>query len=201
VSSFLVFFTPANIPSILNACPNSDLSVVGFQTFVTDIQNIIDKSSDKCTILNNGTATCISDYALPFAGSKAYNPLSLPGGEPGTEPLSNQVGNAFTELPSSVYTLSLFPGYTSTITPVAFDAKAASADTQSIGTAPPLVAASATATGSGNVVATGTSTTGKSTGSGSAASTTAAKASSGMKMEVSLAFLSLAVGFVVLGIL
>jgi hypothetical protein len=56
-------------------------------------------------------------------------------------------------------------------------------------------------TGSGNVVATGTTTLGKSSGSGSAASTTATKASSGMRMEGSLAFLSLAVVFVVLRIL
>jgi hypothetical protein len=115
--------------------------------------------------------------------------------------LTNQAGNAFTQLPSAVYTLSLFPGYTSTITPVPFDAKAASADTQSIGTAPPVVAASPTAAGSGNVVPTGTATTGKSTGSGSAASTTATKASSGMKMEGSLAFLSFTVVFVLLGML
>jgi hypothetical protein len=201
VSSFFVFFTLANIPSILNACPNSDLSVISFQTYVTDIQNIIDKSSDKCAILDNGTETCITDYGYPFAGSKAYNPLSLPSGEPGSEPLTNQAGNVFTELPSSVYMLSLFPGYTSTITPAPFDSKAASADTKSIGTAPPVVSASATATGSGNVVATGTATTGKSTGSGSAASTAATKASSGMRMEGSLGFLPLAVFFVVLGIL
>jgi hypothetical protein len=65
------------------------------------------------------------------------------------------------------------------------------------------VSASPTAIGSRNVVATGTTTIGKGSGSGSgsAASTTATKASSGMRTEGSLAFLSLAVVFVVLRIL
>jgi hypothetical protein len=95
--------------------------------YITSIQKILAPSSDKCAILNNGTSTCIKDYGFPFAGTTAYNPLSLPDGEPGTEALSNAAGNAFTLFPSPTMTLTLFPAYTSTITAAPFE-KSAGAD-------------------------------------------------------------------------
>ncbi|KAE9366568.1 hypothetical protein N431DRAFT_515018 [Stipitochalara longipes BDJ] len=145
-------------------------------------------SSDKCSILNNGTFTCIKDYDFPFAGTTAYNPLSLPAGEPGTEALSNTAGNAFTAFPSPTMTLTLYPAYTSTITAAPFE-KSAGADGNEV-QGPSIVGGGAGTTAM-DVGATGTGT-----GTGSAAAT-ATKANSGTRMSGNLVLLSIPVALVV----
>jgi len=127
--SSLLFSLPASLTrnSILTDCPSTDLSVVGFPAYVTSIKNYLAASPDKCSILNNGTATCIKDYGFPFVGTTAYNPLSLPAGEPGTGALSNTAGNPFTVAPSPTITMTLLPSYTSVITAAPF-VKSAGAD-------------------------------------------------------------------------
>jgi len=120
--------------------------------------------------------------------------LNLPAGEPGTEPLSNLPGNAFTDFGAPAYTLTLFPGYSSVITPAVFNAKAGAASgTLATGSAVVTASsaastengASAVATGSGKKTATsGASAAAKptsSTGTGAAASSTSTKASGGEK--------------------
>ncbi|KAF4630473.1 hypothetical protein G7Y89_g7664 [Cudoniella acicularis] len=196
-NSAVPFYPPPDSASAGACC--SDLSVIDFSSYIKTVQGEISSSSDKCAILNNGTETCISEWKVPYAGTSAYNPLSLPSGEPGTAPLTNQAGNAFTTMASSTTTLSL-SGYTSTITFASFNAKAAGADLNSIAASSAVVVANPTATGSGGVVATGTQT-GTATGTGTAASTTATKASSGTKMDGSLTFLSIAATFVIFRIL
>jgi hypothetical protein len=198
VRSRIVFLQPANNPSILNACPKSNLAVFGFQKFISTVATTLAPSADKCAILKNGSETCINDYNFPWAGATAYNPLALPSGEPGTEALSNTAGNAFTVFPSPVTTLSLLPAYnayTSVITPAAF-AATASANPQSISGTSILGIPTTTSRGGG--VAT---TNGQSTGTGTAASTTATKASSGMKIEGNPLFLLSTVVLVVIRIL
>lgn len=167
--------------SSLAACPKSDLSIVGFADYLSKMQKLISPSSDHCAILNNNSDTCVTEYHYPFVAT-VYNPLELPPGEPGTEALSNTAGNAFTKFGASTFSLSLFPGFTTTITPAPFNAKAG--------------AATGTVASTGGVVATGTNaaataaSTGKATGTGSsaAASGTAATTtkSSGSKTQMSL---------------
>jgi hypothetical protein len=108
--------------SSLNECPESDLSVIGFPEAIVKTNNIISGSKDKCAILASSPNKCVSEYKFPWVGSTTYNPLSLPT-TISQEPLSNTAGNAFTKI-ASVYTLSLFPAYSSVITPVAFNAQA-----------------------------------------------------------------------------
>jgi len=175
------------ISNVLNVCPKSDLSAMGFQTFISKVAKVLAPSTNKCAILENGTDTCIKDYNFPYAGTMAWNPLSLPTGEPGTEALSNTAGNALTVFPSPVFTLSLLPSYTSTITPASFVATAA-ADTRSIsGTSilgyPP--------TSTRSVVST-TSTT---------PSPTPTKSGPGLRVEGNPAVLALAVVLVVIRVL
>ncbi|PMD31554.1 hypothetical protein L207DRAFT_591505 [Hyaloscypha variabilis F] len=173
------------ISNILNTCPSSDLSVIGFPGYVTSIQNYLASDSDKCAVLNNGTATCVKDYGFPFVGTTAYNPLSLPAGEPGTEPLSNTAGNAFTVFPSPTMTLTLYPAYTSIITAAPFE-KSAGADANEVQGSSIVDAGGAVVTATG-VVATGTAT-----GTGTAAAT-ATKANSGARMGDNTVLLSISV--------
>jgi hypothetical protein len=97
-------------------CPKSDLSILGFQQELNETQTLISNSVDECAIFDNGSDTCVSQYGLPFYGT-ITNPLEVPAGEPGTEPLSNLPRNAFTEFGAASYVLTLFLGYSSIITP------------------------------------------------------------------------------------
>jgi hypothetical protein len=170
--------------------PNSDLSIVGLQNYITSIQKILAPSTDKCAILNNGNSTCIKDYGFPFADTTAYNPLSLLAGESGTEPLSNTAGNAFTVFPSPTMTLTLFPAYTSTITAAPFE--------KSAGVDGAVVQGSSIVGGAVATTATGVGATGMGTGTGTgSAGATARKANSGSKMKGKLLFLSITVAFVI----
>ena len=179
----------ANKSSILSVCPKSDLSVLGFSAFVTQTQKALAGSADKCAILNNGSATCVSDYNFPFVGSSVYNPLTLPTGIPGNDNLYNAPGNAFSVYPSAgVVTLTLKPSYTSTITPASF-IPTASADPQSI---------------SGTAILGGTTTASSKTGASTsvtspATTSTSTKKSSGVKIEGSAVGVLLAVMLAVVG--
>jgi hypothetical protein len=175
---------PIAIHSILNTCPNSDLSFIHFSSYIKTVQGEISQSSDQYAILNNGTQTCISEWKVPYVGSMAYNPLSLPSAKPGTEPLTNRPGNAFTTMGSPTTTLSLFPGYTSTITFAHFNAKVAGADLNSVAASFAVVVA----TGGGGAVA----------GTGTPASTN--KPNSGLKTNSGTALMFLMMTFIILGV-
>jgi hypothetical protein len=181
---FSPLFLANTSSSILTTCPTSDLSIIGLQTYITSIQKLLAPSSNKCSILNGGTSTCIKDYGFPFVGTTAYNPLSLPAGEPGTEALSNTAGNAFTVFPSPTLTLNLYPAYTSTITAAPFEKSAGADGVEVQGSSIVGGGAGTTATG---VVATE---------AGSAAAT-ATKAGSGFKIRGNLVLLSIAVALVI----
>ncbi|KAE8441186.1 hypothetical protein EG329_005786 [Mollisiaceae sp. DMI_Dod_QoI] len=178
------------VSNILNVCPKSDLSILGFQQELSDTQKLISQSTDNCAILDNSSDTCVSQFGFPFYGTIS-NPLNLPSDEPGTEPLSNLPGNAFTEFGAPAYTLTLFPGYSSVITPAAFKANAGAA-TGSVGAGSAVVTATAGSTGqSGSVAPTatgkntgsGASTTGKSTNTGAAASSSSTQKSGAVNWE------------------
>jgi len=150
------------------------------------MQSVLSSSTDKCAVLDNGTDTCVTKYGFPFVGTTAYNPLNLGSSEPGTEPLSNTAGNAFTAFPVPTTTLSLFPAYTSVIIPAAFNA-AAGADSNLVTGSGSIVLASPTG-GPG-----GTASSGQSTGTGTVASASGTKASSGLRLEVYLGLISVTV--------
>ncbi|KAH8748570.1 hypothetical protein F5882DRAFT_470916 [Hyaloscypha sp. PMI_1271] len=177
------------ISNILTACPKSDLSIISLQTFITEVEKTLAPSTDKCAILNNGSETCVKNYNFPWVGTMAYNPLSLPAGEPGTAALSNTVGNAFTVFPSTaVVTLTLLSSYTSTITPASFVATAAANKLSISGTS---LLGLPTSTRSTSVATTSTA----------AAFTTTTKASSGAKTKGDRLLLLLAVVLVIIGVL
>jgi len=177
------------ISNIITACPKTDLTVIGFEKYIAQVAKTLGSAAKNCTILNNGTETCIKDYNFPFVGTTAYNPLSLPVGEPGTEPLVNAPGNAFTVFPATVNTtLSLLPSHTTTVTPASFVVTAV-ADPQSIsGTS--IIGYPSTSKSTTSTTSTVTS-----------ASASATKTSSGMKMEGNSVLLPLAVVVVIIRIL
>lgn len=132
VSPILHPYFLTNRHSIINTCPKTDLSIIDFTKYIASVSDTLGSEAKNCTILQNGTDTCIKDYNFPFVGTTAYNPLSLPKGEPGTEPLSNAAGNAFTVFPAGVNTtLSLLPSHITTVTPATF-ATTAAADSRAI---------------------------------------------------------------------
>lgn len=167
-----------------NTCPTSDLSTLDIDAFIASTQKVTAQSADHCAILDNDPQSCITTYGYPFSRPKAYNPLNLPSGVPGTDPLTNEAGNAFTGFAEPAFTLALFPGYSSVITPTKFNINAAAA-TQSLGASSDVGLATATAGGSGSVAATrksaGTTSTG--TGSGTEGFTATPKASGCIKVE------------------
>jgi len=190
------------ISNILSTCPKSDLSGINFEngvsfpTYIQRIQTSLSPSPDKCAILTNNSTTCVSSYNFPYAGNSSYNPLSLPAGEPGTQPLSNTAGDPFTAFPSDVnLTLTLKPSYTSTITPASFNTASASANPQSIaGTS----IYGGTTTSSTSVLTTSTSAPVST--SASAAATTSKK-SDGFRVEGNAVLVSFAVVLTVVRIL
>ncbi len=72
------------------------------------------------------------------------NPFNLPPGEPGTEPVTNLPGNAFTEAGNEAVTLRLL-GYSSVISLAPFNGKAGAVT----GTAKGAPVATASVTGKG----------------------------------------------------
>jgi hypothetical protein len=85
-------------------------------------------------------------YRLRFSIQRnpGVNSFNLPSGIPGTVPVSDSPGNAFTVLRAKTMALSLFPGWDTVITPALFKTDAM------IATA---TAGSSSATVTGSVVA------------------------------------------------
>jgi hypothetical protein len=83
-------------------------------------------SGDNCSILDNSPYQCSNTYSNYVDGTSWVNPGSLPTRFPGTAPLSDTTGQ-LTSLDFYVYTLSLFPAYSTVITPAPFNATNAAA--------------------------------------------------------------------------
>jgi len=122
--------------------------------------------------------SCATDYGFPWTGPKGYNPLNLPVGQPGTLPLSNNAGNAFTVFDPPVFTMALFPAFTSTISAAKFVATAGANSITSL-------ASSGALAGLGGTTATGSSAknTATTTGAGATPSTTTTKNSAGITLK------------------
>lgn len=101
--------------------------------------------------------------SIPFHKQHLLNPLKLPLGKPGSEPVTNLPRNAATDARGEVFTLSL-DAFSRTITLAPWDSKAGAAT----GTGKGAVA-TGTGTGSGGQ---GGQTTGTATGSAAPSSTT-----------------------------
>jgi hypothetical protein len=174
--------------SILNACPNTNLTLFNFASSLAQTQQLIGKSTDNCAILNSGD-TCVTQYGFPFYGT-IYNPLSLPAGEPGDQPFSDLPGNPFTEIAKVItFVLPAF-AYTSVITPEPF-VNGAGANTGSA-----QASVSTTVAGSGNKITT--TTTNTNTGTATAATTTSTKSGPGAKnMASPLAWAIFLVSFMI----
>ena len=76
--------------------------------------------------------SCISDFGLvPQAGTTFYDPVNLPAGVPGTDPVSD-VGT-FTTFPGPQTIPLTMAAYTSTITMAPWNENAAAATTTEVG--------------------------------------------------------------------
>lgn len=108
----------------------------------------------------------------------------MPSGLPGTDPLSNNPGNAFTEFGSPEYTLSLFPSYSSVIKPAAFNTKAGAGSQTVSGSAMITGAPKSSESGGGSTSGTATapSTGVSNTGTGTAASPSKTNGAEGLSM-------------------
>ncbi|KAF4627641.1 hypothetical protein G7Y89_g10515 [Cudoniella acicularis] len=104
--------------------------------FLTSKANFMLSSltTNRCTIIDTDPAVCANSYGFDFYGTCAYNLLNLPTGVPGTNPLTDSLGNAFTNSGSKSFTLSLFPVYTNVITTAPWKAGAGIAQ---LGLGPP----------------------------------------------------------------
>jgi hypothetical protein len=116
------------LPASSTLCPKSDLSDLDINPTISDYQKIISQlTTDNCAILDTESRLCTSNFGTQKDGPIWYNPLNLPAGEPGTEPLSNEPRTPFAEFGAATYTLELFLGFTSVITPAPFSAQNAAA--------------------------------------------------------------------------
>ncbi|KAG9245429.1 hypothetical protein BJ878DRAFT_548083 [Calycina marina] len=196
------------ISNILNICPTQDLSILGVPHFITHIQSLIGASTDGCEILNTGDVnSCQNTYGYIFQGAQVYNPLSLPSGIPGTDPLTNNPGNAFTDFGVPAFTFNIFPGFTSTVTPVPFNS-AASAVTGDVDSGSEIATPTDTASSEGGIAASGAGDGSKpgdtkptahgSVTNGGAVATTSKPASGEIRVVdclVMICFLTIGVGF------
>ncbi|KAH6714288.1 hypothetical protein DL95DRAFT_368996 [Leptodontidium sp. 2 PMI_412] len=158
------------LSNIFNVCPTSDLSLFGIDNEIAAARKLIEQSNDNCAILETSPDTCVTELGFPYAGTKIVNLLNLPTGIPGSDPLVNNPGNAFTDFGSPSYTLSLFPSYSTVIKPAAFNTKAG-AGTQTVsGTITGQASGSVSAVNT--VSAPGTPSTGSGSGTAAAASPT-----------------------------
>ncbi|KAH7416638.1 hypothetical protein BKA64DRAFT_655640 [Cadophora sp. MPI-SDFR-AT-0126] len=160
------------LSNIFNVCPTSDLSLFGIDNEIAAAQRLVGNSKDNCAILETSADTCVAELGFPYAGTKIVNLLNLPTGIPGSDPLVNNPGNAFTDFGSPSYTLSLFPAYSTVIKPAAFNTKAAA------GTQPISATITAKVTGSASVVES------SSTGSGTTAAVSPSKTSGSARLHV-----------------
>jgi hypothetical protein len=167
--------------SSLNACPKSDLTIFDIETTIANTVNLIQSSTTNCSILEDNPDYCVSTLGFDYdAGKPIYNVLNLTD-EPGTEPLSNSQGNPFTDFGAPAYTLLLFPGVTTTITPAPFD-KDAGAATATSGSTDATASDTGSATETGSAGATTAAASGSAAGSSSAAAATTTKGGAGALM-------------------
>ncbi|KAJ5623055.1 hypothetical protein N7490_011660 [Penicillium lividum] len=133
------------LSNIIQACPHNDLSALSIDTWIESFQfGYNESASDDCSILDDGTGSqCMASFTFESEATTWYNPGQLPSGYPGTAPLSDTTDAGSLTVAPEPYTFSLFPAYTSVISPVPYNAKAVTA--VNTGTA----AQSATETGTG----------------------------------------------------
>ncbi|CRL25362.1 unnamed protein product [Penicillium camemberti] len=149
------------LSNIIETCPHNDLSDLSIDIMVKSFELGYNQSaSDNCSILDDDTGSqCISSFSIDSDASTWYNPGQLPSGFPGTAPLSDTTdAGSLTSAPDP-YTFSLFPAYTSVITPAPYNAKAVTTIN----------------TGTAVQTGTGTGTESIATGTGSASSSTTSK--------------------------
>jgi hypothetical protein len=109
----------------INICPDSDLSIIGLPGQINSAASGIQNIAAECSQILNSNQ-CTAEFGSSFqldAGTDLFNPLALPVGVPGTQPLSD-VGS-FTAFPGpQVTTISMSPaGYVKVITMAPWDAE------------------------------------------------------------------------------
>ncbi|KFZ18766.1 hypothetical protein V501_01013 [Pseudogymnoascus sp. VKM F-4519 (FW-2642)] len=109
-------------------------------------------STDQCAVISSNPSLCTETFGFDYVNDTVLNPFNLPAGKPGTEPISNLPGNAFTEVDADKITMSVF-GYTTTITPAKWNTNAGAV----------------TGTSRGGAAATGTAGSGSGTQTSTAA--------------------------------
>lgn len=115
-----------HVSNTINACPKNDLSLLDFPNYIATTQSV-SSSKDKCAVLDTNPESCVTDYGSPWVGPNYYNAQNLPADQPGTEPLSDLPGDSFTEFGDTDFTLTLYPGFSTVITPAPFVATAGEA--------------------------------------------------------------------------
>ncbi|KAH8589623.1 hypothetical protein B0O99DRAFT_692358 [Bisporella sp. PMI_857] len=168
------------VSNILNVCPTSDLSLLGLAGEIAAAQKLVGQSNDNCAILENSPDTCVTGLGFPYYGTKIINLLNLPTGVPGSDPLTNNPGNAFTDFGSPQFTLSLFPSYSSVIKPAAFNTKAGAGSQAVSGS----VVATATASGGGSASDTAAASITGTPGTGTGTAASPSKTSGSEKLAV-----------------
>lgn len=119
-----------------------------------------ESASNQCEILSDGSQ-CVTSFSLDTVASTWYNPGELPSGYPGTLPLSDTTDAGSITSSPDPYTFTIFPSYTTVITPAPYDKKNVAA------TQTGTTAGSATGTTATGTAATGTSTSSPSKGAAS----------------------------------
>lgn len=161
------------LSAAINTCPGSDLSILGMPSYIENMASLQPYSSgfDCSPILNSDQCTSEFGFVLE-AGTEFYNPVALPSGVPGTEPLSD-IGSLTTFPAAQTFSVTIAEaGYTSTITMVPAD----------------TTRATSTATASGSSRASGSSQTsvGSQTSSGSQATGSSGASNSAIRGGASM---------------
>jgi hypothetical protein len=133
-------------------CPSSDLTLVAIQKLLQNSRDQSSESTDQCAVLSSNPSLCTDTFGFDYVNDTVLNPFNLPAGKPGTEPISNLPGNAFTDMGTEKITMSVF-GYTTTITPAQWNNNAGAV----------------TGTSRGEAATTGTAETGSGTQTSTAA--------------------------------
>jgi hypothetical protein len=108
---------------VIMTCPTSDLTLVGIQRLLQISRDQSSDSTDQCAVISSNPSLCTETFGFDYVNDTVLNPFNLPAGKPGTEPISNLPGNAFTEVDADKITMSVF-GYTTTITPAKWNTNA-----------------------------------------------------------------------------
>ncbi|RDW58587.1 hypothetical protein BP6252_13063 [Coleophoma cylindrospora] len=182
----------AKISNVLNICPNYDLSYLGFPNIIANFGAQRSARTD-CAVLEDPSDLCQSSFGISRIGPDFYNPMNLPSGIPGTSTLLNLGGNAFTEFVSA-YTLTLYPGFTTTITPAPYRAVSGGETT-----ADSITVSGTLTTSSG--VSGGQTTVAFTTATGSAAASTTATKNAGMQAARGVEVVAVVVAIVVVNAL